>query len=566
MLGFALVITLTGLTACKHGDDPMAPTITSLTPADGHIGVAGQNVVCSVSATGVGPLGYFWLVTSGGGTFSAATSATTNLTLGAAGSYVATVAVTDSGGTTTGTINFTVDDADITINSISPDGDWGLPAAAVEIAADADGVVTGAAWEFDDGTVETTSSMRAPTVHLKDPGTYTGRVTLSNAVTTTDPFEFTFTVVTPVAPVWTSQSLGPALAKPGIDPFINAVVCDSRLAVIHNAPSGLVFSRAQVASPDSASDWISYVLEADGRGYGPHALVSLGDRLALVYVTPVPETLSSYYLRVAISSTVDPASLSDWTFHDLSAGASDRTSRALAVVDGKLVLVEGDGLPNFWQADVAVPADVSDWTPHRMREYSDGDILINPTSVAVVGTHLAISWIGEGGVYLSLSSSLTPDDRADWTWTYLTAQFGGMRDGLTVTDGWDGKSVTGFSSESTGLALALATVKEPSSFDDFVTVFLGNAEELHRNLFLSQAHNRLALLSHNASTGELLLWRQVLVDPTAATAWESQQLIPDLLPETVATSLCTLGEEQMAVGYIDTLSGEARVLVSDGPY
>ncbi|MEO7994299.1 MAG: hypothetical protein ABI743_07860, partial [bacterium] len=283
----------------------MAPTITSLTPASGHIGVAGETVVCNVSATGAGTLTYFWLVSSGGGTFSAFTSATTNLTLGAAGSYVASVAVTDSGGTTTGTINFTVDDAGITINGITPDGIFGLPAGETVLGVDYDGVATDATWTFDDGTVEATIGGLTPTVHLKDPGSYSGTVVLENAITTTDPFDFDFEVTAPVAPNWTRMVLGQIKTQTQTtDASVAATLHDGKLAIVASTNEGIKLFRALVDFPCCPSDWFSHVIDPEGpSGAGPNSIVSYNHRLIVAYFKSTTESGSpADRLAVAVST------------------------------------------------------------------------------------------------------------------------------------------------------------------------------------------------------------------------------------------------------------------------
>ncbi|MEO7993845.1 MAG: PKD domain-containing protein [bacterium] len=552
--------------ACHKDHEDMTPPVLALLHPTGTIGVEGDAVGYGVSVSGAAPFTYAWAWPTG---ISPATSTSSapSVTLTVPGTYTGSLTVTDTNSEfTTTTYGYTIGYIVPTLTAVSlpiP----ALPLGTGQFTTVHSGHPTAAEWDFGAGALPATSTELEPTVTFQDPGIYHGTVTLSNPAGDSSTELFEYTVTEPEAPAWTSMSLGPALADVGIGPFINAVVCDDRLAVVHNSAAGLVFSRAAVELPSVDSDWTSHVIDPEGRGYGPQTLVSIGDRLALVFLKPVPDTLSGYYLRIAISTNADPTSSGDWTFHDLIDYASDRNLAALAIITDRLVLVMDNPLPQYWRASVEIPTDVSDWATYRMREYLDGDSLIHPASLTVAGDHLATVLTGPwGGLVCLLSSSLDPDEHDDWSYPIVSHQFGGSYPAWAVVNTWDDRLLVASSSDGTGLSVAFATVDEPTGPDDFTLVTLVPAfTEVHDELSFAHLNGRLALVAHDVTTGELVLWRQVRIDPTVSTAWTKTPLLSNGLPQTVATNLCQLGDK-IAVGYIDTISGEARVLISDGPY
>ncbi|MEO7993223.1 MAG: hypothetical protein ABI743_02400 [bacterium] len=344
-----------------------------------------------MTATGVGTLNYLWGA-GGGGTFSSFVTATTNLTLGSPGAYTATVVVSDSGGTTTGSINYTVDAAAITINGVTPGTEFGLPGAAVVLGVDFDGVATDAAWEFDDGTVEATATGLTPTVHLKEVGTYTGRVTLSNAITT-ETFEFTFYVGRIEAPTWTIMDLGAALDLT-FDQRNTAMINQAgRLTILYNSPDGLKLARAQTEVPTGPSDWITTVVAADGRAFGPRTVALYQDRLVALYYTKGEFTYLN--LRCAVALVAEPTGPSDWLTFPITNGSYPSGPTALAQVEDGLLMavpgqvVNGISLRLIWAA--AMPDDESDLVAfERSTTESNGVSQVN--DIATIDGHTYVQW------------------------------------------------------------------------------------------------------------------------------------------------------------------------------
>ncbi|MEO7994010.1 MAG: hypothetical protein ABI743_06385 [bacterium] len=578
-LGFLLMITSSGLSACHHGSDSVAPAITSLTPAEGPIGIAGESVTLSVAATGVAPLTYLWVISTGGGTLSSATAATTTLTLGAAGSYTATVAVTDSGGTTTGTINFTVDDADITINGITPDGVFGLPAAAPVLGVDYDGVATDATWTFADGTVETTASGLTPTVHLKDPGSYSGTVVLENAVTTTDPFDFDFTVAVPVAPNWTRMVLGPAkLYGQLAQASVSATVHDGKLAIVASAPDGLRLFRALVAAPCCPSDWTSHVVDATGFGNGPRSLISYEGRLVVNYIsTDVSETGSEVTMKsMAVANIAEPMTDTDWTTYrrDEFTGGYEQPCALLVASNGDLVMVatvQGPWGKEFARATV-LPLAPEDWTTHSILSEAQADSSLGSPTVAEIDGRFYVIWSSVDGKQpgtrrLAISDDLEPASSDDWTVSGVRSEGDatGAKPGIFDMDGLPCFVDEGrYDPSGMSVFITSATTPTPGGTADWT-----QTEIYHGVTGVSTQHSllgegrALAVLADGAANA-LILARQTRITLLNAQSWETSVIEPNMaFPFTSSTAVVG---DRIAVAYVRYDTAEITIALSDGPF
>ncbi len=154
------------------------PAISEVTPVQG---ASGTRATFAARGNGTPPWSYSWNF-GGGATPNTSKSASPTATLGAAGSYLASLVVTNAYGSDTFEFALTVtgNGNPPVIGSVSPQE--GITGTNVTFTSD----VTGAApfsysWNFGGGATPNTSSAASPTVTLGAPGSYSASLTVTNA-------------------------------------------------------------------------------------------------------------------------------------------------------------------------------------------------------------------------------------------------------------------------------------------------------------------------------------------------------------------------------------------------
>ncbi len=210
-------------------DTPTPPSVTGVNPISGQ---TGQPVSFAATATGTQPFTYQWSF-GGGATPDTSTDAAPAVTLGAEGSYNASVIVTNAAGEDTFDFTLTVTgtgDAPAIV-SVSPQS--GLTGANVQFSAVVSGTLPMTySWNFGGGASPNTSTVESPSATLGAPGNYNATLTVTNAFgNDTLPFTLTVTEITVTDWVRTwggsSRDEGYAIAVDSQGSVFAAGRCDS---------------------------------------------------------------------------------------------------------------------------------------------------------------------------------------------------------------------------------------------------------------------------------------------------------------------------------------------------
>ncbi|HYE77316.1 MAG TPA: PKD domain-containing protein [bacterium] len=176
-----------------------APNITGVT---GNAGVTGTSKQLFATNTGGTPTSWSWNF-GGGATPNTSTVASPTVTLGAIGSYSASVTATNGAGQSTYNFTLTVNSNAPALIGVSPlSGTAGT--SRTFTATNTGGTPTSWSWNFGGGTTPNTSTAASPVVALGAVGSYSASVTATNG-SGTDTFNFTLTV-NPAAPNITGVS------------------------------------------------------------------------------------------------------------------------------------------------------------------------------------------------------------------------------------------------------------------------------------------------------------------------------------------------------------------------
>jgi PKD repeat protein len=172
------------------------PDVVSVEPTTG---VPGAEVVFGATVTGGVAEGYSWDF-GGGATPNTSSLQSPAVTLGAAGTYPASVTVSNSFGAETFPFDLVVTDlVSPVIEEVQPDG--GLTGTQVQYTVtNTGGTPDTWSWDFGGGASPGTSSEASPTVTLGPPGLYFGSVLASNAAGSSE-LSFVLSVSGTSAPV-----------------------------------------------------------------------------------------------------------------------------------------------------------------------------------------------------------------------------------------------------------------------------------------------------------------------------------------------------------------------------
>lgn len=200
---------LLGTVGCAGGG-PTAPlpVVTGVTTI-GTLGETGATVTFESNVSG-GADGFAW---DFGGGANPATSDHENpeVRLGEPGTYHGTLVVSQRGASTEPfAFEYTVIAPRMArVLAVTPSGTAGVLGTGTVFRAEVNGEPTMLHWTFDGGVTPRQIDALEPLIILEELGTFTGRVSVSNAYGTSLPFEFTFEVVHPDVPVVTAvTSLG----------------------------------------------------------------------------------------------------------------------------------------------------------------------------------------------------------------------------------------------------------------------------------------------------------------------------------------------------------------------
>jgi PKD repeat protein len=163
------------LTVTESGHSPV---IGDVSPREG---IAGSYVTLAADITGTLPLSYSWDF-GGGATPNTSMAARPTVTMGAAGSYSASLTVSNAFGSDTYDFLLTVSESGNppVVGSVSPKE--GVAGSEITLAADATGTSPFSySWDFGGGAIPNASTNENPTVTLGAPGSYLAILVVTNA-------------------------------------------------------------------------------------------------------------------------------------------------------------------------------------------------------------------------------------------------------------------------------------------------------------------------------------------------------------------------------------------------
>ena len=538
---------------CKGHTTMPGPTITSVTPSGGTIGHAGQSINFTGVATSAFAITHLWTVTGTGVSIAGATTATPTITFTLPGSYTVTYFASDVNGTSSLPVSVVIDPAlpvltDLTASST-------LPFTDATFSIDSTSQPTDWLWHFDKGADPETSTDESPTVRLLKPGTYPVSVDVTNDQGTTT-FTGTYTVADPA---WTRIVLGDALTGYPND-FASIAILDDRIAILHNSPQGLMFTRATTSNPTTEGDFVSYLLEGGYQGRGRHTLMAVDGRFAALY---------GWGTRFAMATSDEPATAGDWSIYSVgdASESGPLSGCSMAVRADRLAIVfeSTTGFLNFLHAAVAHPTSLGDWSD-LSQVLPDGPIggeLANP--VLLDGGDFwylsasAVDNTGGSGTqpYNVFFRSLVADPAGPSDWQRAEVGFtGGYQSGLGVFGGVPVLVTCG------PLEVLVATDLDPVRSEDWVNV--ASALGVNWNPVIVDANDRPAVFYYDAAQRSLVLLRAVDDTLTAPNAWWSTAV--DTEGDVgFGMEACQVGD-QYAVAYIDQTNGKLKLAISGGTY
>ncbi|MCG3152868.1 MAG: hypothetical protein GEEBNDBF_02173 [bacterium] len=359
------------------------------------------------------------------------------------------------------------------ITSIAPTGVLGVPDQPVTFSAQ----VTGAgpftyAWTFGGGTDPATSTAESPTVDLGEVGTYTGTLTVTDALSESTMAPFVFEVqplptiqgITPDGPVgrplqrvtfaadttgyvaayaWdfgggalpnSSTDATPEVAIQAPGTYTGSLTVFANGAAIQAVPfeyevevaTAPTFSLTRVGPASSGAPGRSPVI----------SMVNHWGRLAMVYNPPTGG------LMMARAKTTVPSGCCDWEQYPVVPVGGILSSQSLVSINGRLALLYGtapeSGAAYLWVAIATTeePTSSDDWIRYKLTE-SEARV---PYAMITVGERLRVFHCRN--VLLDPLIAMTiicqtatvelPTSASDWSETIATDDFNGIIETLKV--------------------------------------------------------------------------------------------------------------------------------------
>lgn len=309
------------------------------------------------------------------------------------------------------------------ITGVTPAGDTGCPGSNVPFSATVTGgVATSWSWSFGGGATPNTSTSATPNVTTNGIGVYTGAVVASGPSGTTPPFIFNYSVTSALA-----THLPPTTVGGNTGLFTEAVIYDGRPVVVHiernpiagSGVANVVLTAANVANPTAPADWTTHV----------------------------------------VRSGTDSATLDTFV--------------GLCVVQGRLIVVSKDDVPNNLMASVATvtapatPTSGAQWSTYILQA-SGGSNIGQLFHIEEVNDRAVVTYYDAtgGDLRLAQSTNNNPASGADWqimTLAGATNNSGNWACPYAWNDGSGEKIVVGYRNSTTGdLEIARALTATPT--------------------------------------------------------------------------------------------------------
>ncbi|MEO7993227.1 MAG: PKD domain-containing protein [bacterium] len=554
--GHLLLMLCCLLTACHSGDEiTTPPTINAITPT-GTIGKVGDSIDFHADVSGDLPLTFLWSLSGGGSITSGSTTADPTVSCTEAGDFTLSLTVTNDSGSDSASDPITIDPAIPVVQSVSPTGDVGKPAGVTTFEAAVTSQPTSWSWTLNLPGGPETFITETVELTLPNPGSYSGTVTATNVSGTSDPFYFVFNVSVPEAPAWAFHAVLPVSAAQ-----ITIVEHSGKLAVLSTSDArvGLQISLATTEIPASTTDWISHIIDPDGRTSGGHGqLVSIDGRLAVLYGNSTGSTL-----RFAIANVETPTSAADWTIYDLGPTAGFDYGDTMAASDAHVAVA-------YWDPDLLSGAFLLSTTTHpdSLGDWDGPTETLNsigPTLLPVEDGWLLSMISPESG--LRRSTSVSPTGPGDWidlpgslmnsamaAVGFVEGQIAIVRGGPYQGFRWD-------------LAFALATVDEPTSVDDWQRPFydpVPGREAMSATLL--EAAGRTAIFATILPDSQIYLLRSVKISVTDPAPWAFMPVLTNGTLDGGMDALVYRGHYAVAYysGAPGVTTGTMYIAISDG--
>ncbi|HYE77454.1 MAG TPA: PKD domain-containing protein, partial [bacterium] len=332
------------------------------------------------------------------------------------------------------------------VTAVTPAG--GQVGESVTFSATATGSPTSWSWNFGGAGIPNSSTAANPTVTLSSsPGTFTGRVTATNALGSSPPFTFTITVASANAPSVTAVS--PLSGTSGSTVTFTATTTGSptefqwffgggagiegstdEAPTVILGPPGTYTGSVRVGRGDDVSVPFSFtytVTQAPGTftdeaaadllnstdPSAPISAVVFDGRPAVVFDHET--SASSWDIRLARATTAMPDGEADWDVHTIAnSTALDDRNPQLTVYQGRLAVLWGSafGSTRLALANTGEPTAASDWT------IADGPSVDMPNghgAFNVLDGRLALLYKDSAGIAITVADVEDPDSPSDWT-------------------------------------------------------------------------------------------------------------------------------------------------------
>ena len=518
---FRLVLFLLGLFAlflipdCK-GHGMSAPVINSISPAAGVVGQVGDVVNLSASITTVGAVTYAWSASPALGTFSSTSVASPTFTLTGAGSCTVSLSVTDSNGTTSASVGYTINPAGPIITAITPSGGT-IGKVGDVIAFNVSATGTGGltySWGGVGGGTWSNASIANPTLTLTSAGTFTVAISVTDTNGTTT----SSVVIT-------------------IDPLVPVIIAVS-------APGGLPLQE-QTFTVTATSQPTSWLWTFNGAAEvatstAQNPTISLQD--PGTYNVTVVATNANGSATGTATVVIDEPVVPTWTISEVGAAATTTLSGGAAYVNiatqgGKLATLHTskDGVM-FSRAKVSVPASSGDWNSYLL---AAGGVLYAPHGlVSVDGRFAAIFYGGTDLDQLIFAMAQTDEPLSASDWTFYTIE---TRHGPDVT------AVLAVDSDRLDLVYddygryGRSTVSHPASLSDWSFT---DMPAMARPKGMTRVGGKLyiAHLDGGPPTGGILrLTRALVTSPTGPSDWDQSDILLSTANTTASPDLAYAG-------------------------
>ena len=232
------------------------------------------------------------------------------------------------------------------------------------------------------------------------------------------------------------------------------------------------FAVSGVAAPDEAADWTTYTMDGSGTvGQYLTSLVALGSVPAVAYYDANNPSTTNPNLKIAIAANGNPGS-GDWSFHYADETLVNGRYPSMVVEDGRLAVAYQYFTAKdvkFARAQVAVPAQASDWTVHTIED--SGNLGNEGISLAVHGGYFTVAYCKEPTgpqARIAIASVAEPAADTDWSIHYIESGDLGQYPSVTT---WNGNlAVSYLDNSSSRVRFARATTDPPASELDWVTL------------------------------------------------------------------------------------------------